>query len=120
MRISEAASTSGLSIDTIRYYETLGLLPKIRRGSDRRRAFSGEDIEWLVLLSSLRETGMPMERMRYFAQLYQQGDETLSERRAVLLDHAAQLEKRRAALDRCAELLAYKLKRYDELAKRAS
>ncbi|SFJ17013.1 MerR, DNA binding [Bosea sp. OK403] len=63
---------------------------------------------------------MPMERMRYFAQLYQQGDETLSERRAVLLDHAAQLEKRRAALDRCAELLAYKLKRYDELAKRAS
>lgn len=120
MRISEAASTSGLSIDTIRYYEKLGLLPQIGRGSDGRRDFSGENIEWLVLLSSLRETGMPMEQMRHFAQLYQQGNETLSERRAVLLDHAAQLEKRRAALGRCAELLAHKLERYDELAKGVS
>ncbi|MCV3206170.1 MerR family transcriptional regulator [Mesorhizobium sp. YC-39] len=117
MRISEAASTSGLSIDTIRYYEKLGLLPKIGRGSAGRRDFSAENIEWLVLLSSLRETGMPMAQMRQFARLYQQGNETLSQRRAALLDHAAQLEKRRTALDRCAELLAYKLKRYDELAK---
>jgi len=120
MRISEAASTSGLSIDTIRYYEKLGLLPTIRRGGDGRRSFSAENVEWLILLSSLRETGMPMERMRYFAQLYQRGDETLSERKAVLLDHAAHLEKRRVALDHCAELLAYKLKRYDELTEDAS
>ncbi len=120
MRISQAASTSGLSIDTIRFYEKLGLLPKIGRGSDGRRDFSAENIEWLVLLSSLRETGMPMEQMRHFAQLYRHGNQTLSERRAVLLDHTAQLEKRRAALDRCAELLAYKLKRYDELAKGVS
>lgn len=120
MRISEAASISGLSIDTIRYYEKLKLLPKIWRGSNGRRNFSAEHVEWLVLLSSLRETGMPMERMRHFAQLYQSGDETLSERRALLLDHAKQLEKRRAALDRCTELLAHKLKRYDELAKEGS
>jgi MerR family transcriptional regulator, aldehyde-responsive regulator len=120
MRISEAASTSGLSIDTIRYYEKLDLLPKIARGSDRKREFSAETVEWLILLSSLRETGMPMERMRYFAQLYQRGNETLSERKAVLLDHAANLEKRRAALDRCAELLVYKIKRYDEMTEELS
>ncbi|MUO43008.1 MerR family transcriptional regulator [Agrobacterium vitis] len=120
MRISEAASTSGLSIDTIRYYEKLGMLPKVRRGSDGRRDFSAENIEWLVLLSSLRETGMPMERMRHFAQLYQHGHKTLSERRAMLLDHAEHLQKRRAALDRCAELLAYKLKRYDEIGEERS
>lgn len=78
MRISEAASTSRLSIDTIRYYEKLGLVPKIGRGSDGRRDFSAENVERLALLSSLRETGMAMERMRYFAQLYQRGNETLS------------------------------------------
>jgi DNA-binding transcriptional MerR regulator len=120
MRISEAASASGLSIDTIRYYEKLDLLPTISRGSDGRRNFSVENVEWLTLLSSLRETGMPMERMRYFALLYQRGDETLSERKAVLLDHAVHLNKRRTALDRCAEFLAYKLKRYDELAEGVS
>ncbi|MDX8526498.1 MerR family transcriptional regulator [Mesorhizobium sp. MSK_1335] len=115
MRISEVASTSGLSIDTIRYYEKLDLLPKIARGRDGRRDFSAENVEWLILLSSLRDTGMPMERMRYFAQLYRRGNETLSGRKAVLLEHAAHLDMRRAALDRCAELLAYKLKRYDEM-----
>ncbi|MER9976147.1 MerR family transcriptional regulator [Mesorhizobium sp. M0085] len=120
MRISEAASTSGLSIDTIRYYEKLDLLPKIARGSDGKRDFSAETVEWLILLSSLRETGMPMERMLYFAQLYQRGNETLSERKAILLDHAAHLEKRRTALDRCAEVLAYKLKRYDEMTEELS
>ncbi len=120
MRISDAASTSGLSIDTIRYYEKLRLLPKIGRGRDGKRNYSAENVEWLVLLSSLRETGMPMERMRHFADLYQRGNETLPERKTVLLDHAANLEKRRAALDRCAELLAYKLKRYAEMAKKVS
>lgn len=120
MRISEAAATSGLSIDTIRYYEKLGLLPKVGRGRDRRRDFSAENVEWLILLSSLRETGMPMEQMRYFARLYQRGRETLPERKAVLLDHAAHLDMRRAALDRCAELLGYKLKLYNEMAEEVS
>ena len=117
MRISEAASTSGLSIDTMRFYEKAALLPKINRGPDGKRYFSAENIEWLVLLSSLRETGMPMTRMKYFAKLYERGNETLPERKAILVDHAAHLYKRRATLDRCAEILADKLKRYDELGK---
>jgi DNA-binding transcriptional MerR regulator len=120
MRISEAASRSGLSIDTIRYYEKAELLPPIKRGVDGKRRFSAEEVEWLILLSSLRDTGMRMERMRYFARLYRKGDETIPERKQVLLDHSQQLDKRRRALDRCADLLAHKLKRYDEIVGEAS
>ncbi|MHC2797719.1 DNA-binding transcriptional MerR regulator [Mesorhizobium jarvisii] len=109
MNISEAGSRSGLSVDTIRYYEKLGLLPRIARDRAGKRQFSMEDIDWLVLLSSLRETGMPLKKMRHFAQLYQMGNATLSERKTLLLDHASHLNKQRAALDRCAKLLAYKI-----------
>ncbi|TPI45260.1 MerR family transcriptional regulator [Mesorhizobium sp. B2-9-1] len=116
MRISEAASTSGLSIDTIRYYEKAGLLPPVERGRDGKRRFSAVDVDWLVLLSSLRDTGMRMETMRYFACLYQRGNETIPERRRILLGHSEQLDKQRVVLDRCAEILAHKLKRYDEIA----
>lgn len=116
MRISEAASTSGLSIDTIRYYEKAGLLPPVERGSDGKRRFSAGDVDWLVLLSSLRATGMRMETMQYFARLYQKGDETVPERKRILLEHSEQLGRQREALDRCAEILAHKLKRYDEIA----
>jgi DNA-binding transcriptional MerR regulator len=50
IRIAEAAHRSGLSVDTIRYYEKSGILPEIHRGSDRQRRFSAENIEWLTLL----------------------------------------------------------------------
>ena len=115
MRISEAASQSGLSIDTIRYYESSGLLPPIERGADRQRRFSAVDVEWLILLSSLRDTGMPMKTMRHFAGLYRKGDETIPDRKKVLLEHADHLQQRRGALDRCADILAHKLERYDEI-----
>ncbi|MCE8544690.1 MerR family transcriptional regulator [Ruegeria pomeroyi] len=115
MKIAEAAARSGLSIDTIRFYERSGLLPPIARGSDGMRRFSPETADWLRLLASLRETGMELRAMRRFAELYRQGDATIPERRRMLQEHAANLELRRAALDRCAALLAHKLQRYSEI-----
>ncbi|KAB7616218.1 MerR family transcriptional regulator [Amylibacter sp. SFDW26] len=115
MRISEAASRSGLSIDTIRYYEKSGLVPAIERSSDGVRQFSPENVEWLTLLASLRETGMPMKKMQYFAELYAKGDTTVSEREQVLLEHSDHLEERRKTLERCADLLRYKLTCYAKI-----
>ena len=114
MRISEAADQCGLSIDTIRYYEKVGLLPEIPRGSDGQRRFTAENIDWLILLGSLRETGMAMNTMSRFAALYRDGDRTIPERRQILLQHSEQLFQRRRELDRCEELLSYKLRMYDK------
>ncbi len=115
MKISEAAAQCRLSIDTIRFYESSGLIPPVHRDQSGRRVFSQVDVEWLKLIASLRETGMPMTEMKRFAALYKQGDVTIPERRSVLRTHAKCLEHRREALDRCADLLAYKLARYDEI-----
>ncbi len=114
MRISEAAARSGLKIDTIRYYEAQGLIPNVRRGPDGQRRFSGENVDWLTLLYWLRETGMPMKVMRRFAALYAKGDETIPDRKNILLDHSRLLAKRRDDLDRCDEILARKLEIYEE------
>lgn len=113
MRIAEAADHSGLSIDTIRYYEKTGLIPKISRGADGRRRFRAEDVDWLKLLRSLRATGMTMKTMARFAELYQDGDKTIADRRTILEEHAALLETRRRELDQCDALLAHKLQLYD-------
>ena len=117
MRISEAASRSGLKIDTIRYYEAEGLVPNVARGGDGQRRFSQENIDWLTLLYWLRETGMPMKVMQRFAALYAQGDETIPDRKELLLDHSRRLAKRRHDLDRCDEILARKLEIYEEYLK---
>lgn len=115
MLISEASERSGLSIDTIRYYERSGLLPPVARGGDGRRRFSLENAEWLILLSSLRSTGMTMKNMRRFAELYGQGDASIPERRKMLMEHQSHLAARRAELEQCADLLSYKLRKYDEI-----
>ncbi len=114
MRIAEAALRCGLSVDTIRYYEKSGIVPEIRRGPDRQRRFSAENIEWLTLLFWLRETGMPMKTMYRFASLYRAGDHTIPDRKQVLLAHAEHLKKRRSDLDRCEEVLARKLAIYKD------
>ena len=113
MRIAEAANRCGLSIDTIRYYEKSGLLPDIPRGTDGKRRFTTENIDWLILLGSLRDTGMPIKTMARFAALYRDGDHTIPERRQILLRHSDQLNRSRLELDRCEELLSYKLTMYD-------
>ena len=114
MRISEAAARSGLSVQTIRYYENAGIVPPIARGPDGRRRFSSENLEWLTLLYWLRETGMPMKEMRRFAGLYQEGEQTIPERKKILLAHAELLQKRRADLEHCEEILRQKLEIYRE------
>lgn len=114
MRISEAASASGLSVDTIRYYDAQGLVPNVVRLSNGQRRFSRENVEWMTLLYWLRETGMPMKVMQRFAVLYAAGDQTIPARKAILLDHATRLAERRRMLDRCEQVLARKLEIYEE------
>ena len=120
MRITEASKACGLSVDTIRYYEKSGLLPDIDRTTSGNRSFSAKNIEWLTLLYWLRETGMPMKQMHRFATLYITGDETIPQRKQILLAHAEHLKQRREALDCCEEVLSYKLAMYDKYERTSS
>lgn len=117
MKISEVAERTGLSISTIRFYEKSGLCPHIGRGPDGKRVFSGTDTDWLILLASLRATGMPMSEMHAFANLYASGDKTIPERKSALMAHRKSLADRQAELDRCRTILDRKLQRYDEMMK---
>ncbi len=112
MKIAEAAAMCGLPPDTIRFYEKSGMLPEIHRSADGHRKFKPSDIDWITLLYWLRETGMPLKQMKRFTRLAKQGGNTRSERRQILLDHAAELKRRRLLLDKCEEVLAVKIASY--------
>ena len=115
MRISEASTACGLSPDTIRYYEKSGMIPAVGRTQNGHRHFTPEIIDWLTLLYWLRKTGMPMEKMKRFTELAQQGDNTIETRRKILADHSRELRSRRDELDRCEQVLAGKIGSYDKL-----
>jgi DNA-binding transcriptional MerR regulator len=85
----QAAEQSGFSLDTLRYYERIGLLDNIERTSSGHRRFRDDDLEWLGTLRCLRETGMPIAQMRRYAELTRHGSATLDERLNLLTEHDA-------------------------------
>ncbi len=95
---SQAAEQSGFSLDTLRYYERIGLLDDIGRAPSGHRRFREEDLEWLGVLRCLRDTGMPIAQMRRYAELARGGEPTMTERLALLIEHDAQVGRRIAAL----------------------
>lgn len=89
---SETVEKSGFSIDTLRYYEKVGLLRGVARTTGGQRAFSDKDLAWLDLLRCLRETGMPINQMLRYTEL-SQDDSTVAERLALLEEHAKSVEE---------------------------
>jgi DNA-binding transcriptional MerR regulator len=69
--LQEVVLRSGLSEHTLRYYERIGLLDRVKRDhSSRHRRYTAEDVQNIETLACLRTTGMSIDDMRtYFALL---------------------------------------------------
>ena len=96
--ISEAAEKTGLPPSTIRFYDKEGLLPNIKR-KNGIRVFEDMDLRLMGLLTCLKNTGMPIKRIRNYVELTSKGDETLQARyeiikaqRQFVLDQIEQLQ----------------------------
>lgn len=91
----EVATKLGLTKDGLRYYEKEGLLPPIARDESGHRAYSESDIEWIFLIRCLRDTGMPICRIKQYVSLLMEGGiNSIHERRAILAEHEAVLEEK--------------------------
>lgn len=99
LTIKEVAALSGFSSHTLRYYERVGLLGSISRVRSGHRRYSEQDIAWIEFLGRLRTTGMPIRKMKRFADLRRDGDVTLSARRALLQEHRSEVRRRVAKLE---------------------
>jgi DNA-binding transcriptional MerR regulator len=89
----QVAAKTGFSLDTLRYYERIGLLDGIARTPGGRRVFTDDDLDWLEVLRCLRDTGMPISRMLRYAQLCRAGHGTIAERIALLEEHDRSVDR---------------------------
>ena len=70
----------GLSADTLRYYEKIGLLKNVQRNSSGHRVYTAKDVKWLEFVIRLKETAMTLEETSEYARLREQGSSTVLER----------------------------------------
>jgi DNA-binding transcriptional MerR regulator len=113
--IQDAAAETGVSRDTLRDYERIGILPGISRSKSGHRRFTDDDMGWIKLVQCLRATGMPIDDLHAYAELVQQGDATAPERLRLLQDHRRRIQEDMAELATTLDLVERKISGYDQL-----
>ena len=115
--IQRAAAETGLSADTLRYYEKIGLLPGIARSQSGHRRFSEDDLGWIRFLQRLRATGMPIEDIHRYGELMRAGDHTSAERRQILEAHRQRVTREIGNLNEALDILDRKIAHYDAVSR---
>ena len=112
MKIGDLAARCGLSVHTLRYYERIGLLPRIARDHGRQRVYDSAALVWIAFLGRLKTTGMPIQKMLRYAALRDEGPGTAAARRDLLRDHRAEVAAKIAELTDCLSVLDTKIADY--------
>ncbi len=115
MKISEVSKKYGISEDTLRYYERIGLIPKVNRNKSGIREYTEEDCRWIEFIKCMREAGVQIEALVKYVKLFQKGDETIEERKKILIEQREQLVSRIKDIQRALDKLNLKIEAYETL-----
>jgi DNA-binding transcriptional MerR regulator len=113
--ISEAAALTGLSTHALRYYEREGLmLGGVDRASSTHRRYTPGDITWVVFLTKLRSTAMPIAKVREYVDLVREGEDSTPARLQLLLEHRANVIAQLDEMTRSLAAIDFKIATYKE------
>lgn len=115
MKIKEAAIITGISENNLRYYEKIGLIPKIQKDVSGVRDYSEEDIRWIKFILKFKKTGAKLEYIKEYMHLAYLNEDTKEKRRSILLNVENELETQIEHLQYCLNTVRYKIKNYDDL-----
>lgn len=116
LSIGDVAERTGLSVHALRFYEREGLMLShhVPRGAGGHRRFTAMDVKWLVLCIKLRASGMPLARIRRYAELVRQGPGNEQERLDLLQEQQARVEQQLAELKECHRIITRKVGIYQQ------
>ena len=115
MNIKKVCEQTGVSADTIRYYERIGLLPRVRRNKSGVRDFSEQDIAALEFIRCFRSAGMSVESLIEYMSLVEEGEGTEKARMKILEEQREKLISRIAELQAAKKRLDYKIENYKNI-----
>lgn len=114
MTIKEVAEKYDITADTLRYYERVGMIPKVTRKANGIRDYQEDDLGWVELAICMRSAGLPIEVMIEYVRLYKEGDSTIPARLELLKEQMNSLQEQKAQIESTMKRLAYKISKYEE------
>ncbi|MBM7687472.1 MerR family transcriptional regulator [Enterococcus ureilyticus] len=114
MNSKEAAEMFGLTTDTLRYYERVGVIPPVERDKNGYRIYTNRDLNWIFLAKSLRQAGVSIESLIEFATLSQLGGDVQQAQKQILKDQLQEIDVKLKQMTETRDLLQYKIDTYDD------
>ena len=114
MTITEVSKLYDITPDTLRYYERIGLIPKIHRNKNGIRDYTQEDCNWVEFIKCMRNAGLPIETLIDKVTMFQQGDSTIDARKELLTEQRKVLEKKIKDMNETLGRLNHKIELYEK------
>lgn len=96
--IGHLADRTGVNIETIRYYERVGLLPRPPRTQGMHRSYDEGDVRRLAFVRRSRDLGFSLDDIRNLLQLAERGDAACASTKDITLRHLAEVRGKIASL----------------------
>ncbi|MBC5996772.1 MerR family transcriptional regulator [Romboutsia ilealis] len=115
MTITEVSKRYELTADTIRYYERIGLIPRVNRNKSGIRDFTEDDCRWVEFIKCMRGAGLSIEILTEYVNLFQEGSSTIKARKELLIEQRNQLADRIREMQETLDRLDKKIDGYEEI-----
>lgn len=110
--IGEISQRLDIAPSALRYYEKEGLLPFVERSDSGIRQFTDIDLEWLIIIDSLKKTGMPLKEIKDFVKMFEERDSTITRRLEIVFRHREVIQQQVAKLNEIIMALDFKEQYY--------
>jgi len=114
MKIKDVVKEYGLSADTLRYYEKIGLIDPVKKDESGHRHYRKKDLYRIEFLKRMRLAGCSIETLQKFVELYNEGPDTIPQRQALLHEQRDLLEEKIKTLETARTYLEEQLAYYDQ------
>ena len=114
MKIAEVSAQYGISADTLRYYERVGLIPPVHRNDGGIRDYDELDLRRVDFIKCMRGAGLPIEVLIEYVALVQKGDKTIEARKEILIEQRDLLVARMNEMQKTLDLLNHKVEGYEK------
>ena len=112
--IGQVAKMNNMTISQLHYYDRQGLLPFIKRTESGDRTFDEGSLKFLEMILCLKNTGMPIKKIKQFVQWTMDGDHTLTERLEMMQEQEQNVQQQMRDMQANLEKIQMKIKRYEK------
>lgn len=114
MTIKEASEITGVSVDNLRYYERIGLIPQVPRNASGFRDYDDVSLRWIKFILCFKRCGMTLEEIANYVKLSLEGNKTQPARRQLLIEARKRLMERMEEIKESLNMIDHKLEVCDK------